>query len=261
MEDSKIFQLMIISLAALGVTALLGCQTTVQQSLPVLQASSVSPQPAKPVLTYGDYLERYPRNAPIEDVMEYVLQYGSPKFGNLRDSLLKEKFKFRQMASACLTLPKHENGKLSVLNYPMPEDGKVNTLTPEFLAPIQLEPGVYLIRLRCGRGIIINSYSLFTYTEQEGVNFDALKLAVGAISKSGKFYTYETTEMLIDGFSYDANTRKLQVSLPCNASAGTINSRAIYKYESKNLSLLEYWQDDPKNDRCIQKPHLRQFYP
>ncbi|MGI0484618.1 hypothetical protein ACN4EK_04215 [Pantanalinema rosaneae CENA516] len=261
MKDPKTFQWLIVCAIGLGITLLWGCQNTERHNLPANPTTSVFPQTQKTILTYGDYLEQYPRNAPVENVMEYVLRYGSPEFGSLRDSVLKEKPKFRRMASACLTLPKLENGKVNVSNYPMPKDGKVDLLAFEFMPPIQVEPGVYLLRLRCGRGIIINSYSLFIYTEQEGIDTDALKLSVGAISKSGEFYTYRTTETLMYRLFYDANTQKLQVSLPCNASAGTIASRTVYKYENKHLSLVEYWQDNPKNDRCIQKPHLRQFYP
>lgn len=237
MKDPKTVQWLIVGAVGLGITLLWGCQNTGRQNLPTSYTTPVSPQPQKTILTYGDYLKQYPRNAPVEDVMEYVLRYGSPDFGKLRDSILKEKPKFRRMVSACLTLPKSENGKIVVSNYPIPKDGKVDLLSFGFMPPIQVEPDLYLLRLRCGRGIIIHSYSLFTYSEQEGINADALKLSVGTISESGEFYTYKTTEMLIDGFSYDANTRKLQVSLPCNASAGTIDSQTIYKYENKNLSL------------------------
>lgn len=263
MKDLKTVQWLIVGAVGLGITLLWGCQNTGRQNLPTSYTTPVSPQPQKTILTYGDYLEQYPRNAPVEDVMEYVLRYGSPEFGSLRDSVLKEKPKFRQMASACLTVGRHENGKFTVINYPMPKDGRVRALLPEFLSPIQLEPGVYLIRLRCLPGVVMNTYSFFIYTDQKGINPNALKLPTGLVTKAGKFNTYESTKILAppSGFSYDSNRRELQVTLFCRAATGSMDSRTIYKYENKNLSLLEYWQDDPKNDGCIQEPHLRQFYP
>jgi hypothetical protein len=195
----------------------------------------------------------FPVDAPIEEQMEYKLRYPLYRYENAKEEefdkdLLKEKSKFRKMATACFP----ERFTASDTRIP---------IFGEFAKPLQLEPNLYLLFLICGRGRGASRYSWFIYRPQTGIQADGIKFRNILVDASGSISTNEESFISVRGFDYNQAKKEITITVPCHRGDGLIASRKVYRYENAQIALVEYWQDSASNSKCTQKPQLKQYYP
>lgn len=166
-----------------------------------------------------------------------------------------DKSKFRKMAYSCYS---------SFLKKAI-SDKFLSDKPPSILGLLhvsfELEPKVYLLTLLCGRGRGANDFGFFLFTEQQGIQPEALEVDVALVNQLGVLNFTRETSIFHKGISYNPENKELSLSLNCHFNDGHIASRTVYKYENKQLHVIEYWQDDPTNDRCLRKPILKQYFP
>jgi hypothetical protein len=182
-----------------------------------------------------------------EDIIEQWLHKPLDKYDKgLNQTLLREKSKFGKMATAC---------------HPTLGDRAKYFVQGELSLVTQLEPDLYLLQLTCGHGRGANHYSWFIYSYQTGIQPDALKLQMISMNKFGAISSTEETSVFAREYSFDSLKKEITISIPCHFADGLQASRVVYKYEDSKMKLIEYWQDEIYNEKCTQKPKLKQLYP
>jgi hypothetical protein len=192
----------------------------------------------------------FPDNASIEDQMEFQILYPLSPPEKFRERLLMDKSKFRKMTTSCYSSslkPIFGDKPPSVLGL--------------LRVSFELEPKVYLLTLLCGRGRAANSFVFFLFTEQEGIQPEALEVDVASVNQLGMLSLTKETQVFYSDVSYNPENKELSLRLGCHFNDGYIASRTVYRYDNRQLHLVEYWQDDSTNDKCLRQPILKQYYP
>lgn len=224
------------------------------------ESSEVKPQVD---LTPQQYIRDLTK-VPVENKMEDLLRrIKDPNYTEIAQKVLKEKSKFRSMVKKC----SRGGGERSEGDM-----AKYGAYGEILLFPTPLEPGIYLIGLRCTVSERYNQeFRFFTYTDNSGISLEQFEFTEVWADKGGKLSFKEIPEVRSSDVKYDPSKKELFFVRSCYCSEMTLeqlkrykfDSLITHKYENGRFILSGYWEGDlrGKSIEEIKIEDLKQLYP